>query len=337
MTRLEWPRLTLWALQPRKRVLVGGHTQSRAAEIEWISTSSGKGPLWSSSRKRLRGKICQVEAEYSPTVATPARAAQVPIFARLLRGSMLSQNKSDYVLAADALGIRKRKIIMGHVFPNSVGPTIVQATLNLATAIIEVAALSFLGAGPVEELLVNGDPSVVDAVDADRGLFARLRFQPWPRGLGFEDDVVPPLQGNEASVGDEPGEHPPLFEGDDRITRGMQDEGGGLHLGQQVDHVDGVVDLVDPCGVRCGCRDSLQLVKPVHLRLCRFRHELVEIRAAEKEAIFQQLDTGERVAIPYDMLHVTPPMGPPAFLAASPLADGHGWVDVHRRQQQHRQ
>lgn len=78
--------------------------------------------------------------------------AQVPIFARLLRGSILAENRKDYVLAADALGLRRRTIVMGHVFPNSVGPTIVQATLNLATAIIEVAALSFLGLG-------GGDPA----------------------------------------------------------------------------------------------------------------------------------------------------------------------------------
>jgi len=82
-------------------------------------------------------------------------AAQVPIFARLLRGSMLSQAKSDYVLAATALGIKRRKIVLGHVLPNAVGPTIVQATLNLATAIIEVAALSFLGLG-------EGDPAIAE-------------------------------------------------------------------------------------------------------------------------------------------------------------------------------
>jgi peptide/nickel transport system permease protein len=81
--------------------------------------------------------------------------AQVPIFARLLRGSMLSQAKSDYVLAATALGIRRRRIVLGHVLPNAVGPTIVQATLNLATAIIEVAALSFLGLG-------EGDPAIAE-------------------------------------------------------------------------------------------------------------------------------------------------------------------------------
>ena len=81
--------------------------------------------------------------------------AQVPIFARLLRASMLVQGGSDYVLAASALGLRKRRIVMGHILPNSVGPTIVQATLNLATAIIEVAALSYLGLG-------EGDPAVAE-------------------------------------------------------------------------------------------------------------------------------------------------------------------------------
>jgi len=63
---------------------------------------------------------------------------------------------------------------------------------------------------------------------------------------------------------------------------------------------------------------------------CRFRHELVEVRAPSREAVFKQLDSGELVTLPYDMLHVTPPMGPPAFLASSPLADAHGWVDVDR-------
>jgi peptide/nickel transport system permease protein len=72
---------------------------------------------------------------------------QVPIFARLLRGSMLSQRASDYVLAAQALGVRRGRIVFGHVLPNSVGPVIVQATLTLATAIIEAAGLSYLGLG----------------------------------------------------------------------------------------------------------------------------------------------------------------------------------------------
>jgi peptide/nickel transport system permease protein len=71
----------------------------------------------------------------------------VPIFARLLRGSMLSQREGDYVLAARSIGLPRRKVVLSHVLPNSVGPVIVQATLTLATAIIDAAALSFLGLG----------------------------------------------------------------------------------------------------------------------------------------------------------------------------------------------
>lgn len=92
-------------------------------------------------------------------------AAQIPIFARLLRGSMLAQGRSDYVLAASALGLRKRRIVMSHVLPNSVGPTIVQATLNLATAIIEVAALSYLGLGEADPAVAEWGRMLVAAQD----------------------------------------------------------------------------------------------------------------------------------------------------------------------------
>jgi peptide/nickel transport system permease protein len=71
----------------------------------------------------------------------------VPVFARLLRGSMLSQRESDYVLAARSVGVRRRRIIQTHVLPNSVSPVIVQATLALATAIIDAAGLAYLGLG----------------------------------------------------------------------------------------------------------------------------------------------------------------------------------------------
>lgn len=73
---------------------------------------------------------------------------QIPTFARLLRGAILGQRESDYVLAARSVGVPGRNILMGHILPNSIAPVIVQATLAMATAIIEVAALSFLGLGP---------------------------------------------------------------------------------------------------------------------------------------------------------------------------------------------
>jgi peptide/nickel transport system permease protein len=74
--------------------------------------------------------------------------ANVPIFARLLRGSILAQRESDYVLAARSVGVPRRTILFSHILPNAVSPLIVQGTLALATAIIDVAGLGFLGLGP---------------------------------------------------------------------------------------------------------------------------------------------------------------------------------------------
>ena len=72
----------------------------------------------------------------------------VPIFARLLRGSVLAQREQDFVLAARAVGARRRVILFSHILPNAISPVIVQGTLAMATAIIDVAGLGFLGLGP---------------------------------------------------------------------------------------------------------------------------------------------------------------------------------------------
>ena len=77
----------------------------------------------------------------------------VPVFARLLRASMLGQREADYVLAARSVGVRPGVIVLRHVLPNSLAPVIVQGTLSLATAIIDAAGLAFLGLG-------SADPSV---------------------------------------------------------------------------------------------------------------------------------------------------------------------------------
>ena len=113
----------------------------------------------------LAVSIAAVLGQNAYAVMIAIGAAQVPIFARLLRGSMLGQARSDYVLAATALGIRRRSIVMGHMLPNAVGPTIVQATLNLATAIIEVAALSFLGLGESDPAIAEWGRMLVAAQD----------------------------------------------------------------------------------------------------------------------------------------------------------------------------
>lgn len=81
------------------------------------------------------------------TLIIAIATVQVPIFARLLRGSMLGQRASDHVLAARSLGVKPHAIVFRHMLPNALGPVIVQATLVLAVAIIDAAALSFLGLG----------------------------------------------------------------------------------------------------------------------------------------------------------------------------------------------
>jgi peptide/nickel transport system permease protein len=113
----------------------------------------------------LAVSIAAVLGQNAYAIMIAIGAAQVPIFARLLRGSMLSQSRSDYVLAANALGIRRPRIVFGHVLPNALGPTIVQATLNLATAIIEVAALSFLGLGESDPAIAEWGRMLVAAQD----------------------------------------------------------------------------------------------------------------------------------------------------------------------------
>ncbi len=59
-----------------------------------------------------------------------------------------------------------------------------------------------------------------------------------------------------------------------------------------------------------------------------FRHDLVAIRGEAQEAVFRHLDSGEETVLKFDMIHVTPPQGPPDFIARSPLADEQGWVEV---------
>jgi len=73
--------------------------------------------------------------------------AQVPIFARLMRGQVLAVREEDYIEAADAIGNPHRRIVLHHIFPNAMPPVLVQATLAAATAIIAEASLSFLGLG----------------------------------------------------------------------------------------------------------------------------------------------------------------------------------------------
>lgn len=87
----------------------------------------------------------------------------VPIFARLLRGSILALRESDYVIAAGAVGASKIRLLLRHMLPNALTPLIVQATLILATAIIDIAGLGFLGLGPPDPRTPEWGTMLVDA------------------------------------------------------------------------------------------------------------------------------------------------------------------------------
>ncbi|HHY31800.1 MAG TPA: ABC transporter permease [Firmicutes bacterium] len=71
----------------------------------------------------------------------------IPVYARIVRSSTLQVKASEYLEAARALGASDLRIILRHVLPNCMAPLIVQATLGIATAILDAAGLSFLGLG----------------------------------------------------------------------------------------------------------------------------------------------------------------------------------------------
>jgi len=81
-------------------------------------------------------------------IAIAIALVNIPLFARILRGSLLSLRDADFVTAARTVGVRGPGILVRHMLPNALGPLIVQGTLALATAVIDAAALGFLGLGP---------------------------------------------------------------------------------------------------------------------------------------------------------------------------------------------
>jgi len=71
----------------------------------------------------------------------------IPVYARLSRGAVLALREQEFVTAARALGVSDRRLLLRHIFPNALPPLVVQTTLAIAFAILEAAALGFLGLG----------------------------------------------------------------------------------------------------------------------------------------------------------------------------------------------
>jgi peptide/nickel transport system permease protein len=72
-----------------------------------------------------------------------------PEYARLMRGQVLAVKNNEYVTAARSVGVTTFSILFRHIIPNTVAPIIVKASLDVGTAILTIAALSFIGLGVV--------------------------------------------------------------------------------------------------------------------------------------------------------------------------------------------
>ena len=70
-----------------------------------------------------------------------------PVYARMMRGQVISIKNSDYIMAEQVLGAKKGRIMLRHILPNCISPLIVMMTKNIGDAIIGEASLSFLGMG----------------------------------------------------------------------------------------------------------------------------------------------------------------------------------------------
>lgn len=71
----------------------------------------------------------------------------IPEYARIVRGSILSVKENDYVQAARVIGNKSSRIIFRHILPNVMSSIVVRATLGISTAVLDTAALGFLGLG----------------------------------------------------------------------------------------------------------------------------------------------------------------------------------------------
>jgi peptide/nickel transport system permease protein len=92
-----------------------------------------------------------VAAAFGPSVGNAVLALVIvswPLYARIIRSSVLSVREQEYVVAGRMLGLPTLRSIVKDVIPNSAGPALVMSTIELGNAILMLAALSFLGLGP---------------------------------------------------------------------------------------------------------------------------------------------------------------------------------------------
>ncbi len=96
---------------------------------------------------------------------------RIPQFARIVRSAIITIRGQEFIEAARCCGVKDFRIIFRHILPNAIGPIVVQATLSMATTILGVAGLSFIGLG-IEAPLPEWGSMLSEAK-------SQMRYQPY--------------------------------------------------------------------------------------------------------------------------------------------------------------
>jgi peptide/nickel transport system permease protein len=99
-----------------------------------------------------------------PQLMLAIALTQMPVYTRLMRGELLAVREREFVAAAQSMGASSTRLLARHLLPNALTPLIVQAAISLATAIIDVAGLGFLGLGPPDPATAEWGTMLTDAV-----------------------------------------------------------------------------------------------------------------------------------------------------------------------------
>lgn len=126
--------------------------------------------------------ICIVAAlgSSTPNLIIALSISRIPAFARIARASVLSVAGQEYVEAARAGGTRDSRILIRHIFPNILGPLLIQATTNIAQMILQTASLSFLGLG-----VAAPTPEWGAIISAAKGYMRNYPYMVWFPGLSI--------------------------------------------------------------------------------------------------------------------------------------------------------
>ena len=124
-------------------------SQEQATATKVASAPAKSRTLWGDAFKRLRNNKLAVIGRGLQNVFIAIGILGWPSIARVFRSAILTVKENDYVDAARAMGASDARIVVRHIFPNSVASIVVYATMNIGGAILTESALSFLGMGVI--------------------------------------------------------------------------------------------------------------------------------------------------------------------------------------------